>query len=240
MLYQMLYIRLTREAAARRRVSKIDAQSDRAQNGHGDNVESSSLDPSTEGRARIPCSSTTMLILAAKDAGLLLAVMGTGGCGCICGSSRVSLVEETHRWQTLSMSRVWRCIDVRAGASKQLATYGQYRHQVRVWLGKPDIRLTLYTVFAAFPSSSPITTSFLALCLHSPNKHPISQICENHKPVLIPVPGRTASHSASQHAERGRDGTKATSRCRFVPVRDRLGKVGTVWQSLVAVRQELV
>lgn len=50
----------------------------------------------------------------------------------------------------------------------------------------------------------------------------------SHKPVFIPVSGRTASKRTSQHAERGKDVTKATLQRRFVPFWDRSKRLAQV------------
>jgi hypothetical protein len=89
-----------REAAARRGVSEVDTKTDGTKDSHRDNIKSGCLDPLAKGRARVPGASLMVgttnasAVLARKDALLLL--MGASGRGCVCRSSVVALVEETH------------------------------------------------------------------------------------------------------------------------------------------------
>lgn len=90
---------LTRKAARRSRVSHVDSKAYSSHSCHSDDVQGSSLDPLSKGRARVPgrsaivCRTRSMVALR-EDARLLLV---GARCGCRVGiGGGSSPVEETH------------------------------------------------------------------------------------------------------------------------------------------------
>jgi hypothetical protein len=99
-VYNLAVVEDYGEAAARSWVGHVHSQTDCAHDSHGDDVESSSLDPLSKCRSAIPRWRAVRRhprLFASEDTSLLFVVVGAcrGGSVC-CHRGRRAAVEETH------------------------------------------------------------------------------------------------------------------------------------------------